>query len=792
MDLHIQPPLPEKRDFRIGILGSGFVVNECHLPAYRKAGFNPVALASRSRRNAEQAAQRHGIPKVHDSYEDLLNDPSIEVLDIAVPPQAQLDLIKRACARKTVKGILAQKPLGINYAQAVEAALACKEAGIVLSVNQNMRYDQSVRAAKTLLQNGVIGQPVFATIEMRGIPHWMPWQAELGWATLRIMSIHHLDCFRYWFGGPEGIYCSIRQDPRTKFPHEDGICSYILDYANGLRCVGIDDPWTGPAKEGCPADIYLRWRIEGTNGLAIGDIGWCRDPYTTPSTIKYASKGDQAFHEPKWTESWFPDAFIGTMAQLLIALETGTEPAISAADNLRTMALVEAAYASAQRFTSINMGDFEVPANLVATEKKKPGFFKQLFWKAAASASIPLPEEEHLTPRAQQVLASASREANRFHHNYVGTEHLLLGVISLGSGVAFHVLEKLSLDLEKVRAEIQRQVGSGPDGEAVGNIPYSPGVKKALALACGEAKNLDHAYIGTEHILLGLLKTEEAVAAQIFKTFAVDVEKTRAEILKELDPNFAKVTEPPDAGKSEKPRFFGKVFSHSQSEMHNFTPRAQQVLALSRKEADRMNHHFVGTEHLLLGIIKLGQGCAVTVLGKLGLDLETVRKEVEKQVGTGPDQKMIGNIPYTPRVKRVLALASKEAKNLNHTYVGTEHILLGLMREGDGVAARVLQNLNVDIEKARLEILKELDPQFIGTPGKPAATASEKPESSSPLAAKETQSVDLSLQKQWLEVLLLLLKEPKGAIAQVLTNLGLDPAKARAEVLKEIEKLSGK
>ena len=146
--------------------------------------------------------------------------------------------------------------------------------------------------------------------------------------------------------------------------------------------------------------------------------------------------------------------------------------------------------------------------------------------------------------------------------------------------------------------------------------------------------------------------------------------------------------------------------------MNNFTPRAQQVLALARKEADRFNHNFVGTEHLLLGLIKLGQGVAVNVLQKMGLDLETVRMEVEKQVGTGPDQKMIGNIPYTPRVKKVLALAAKEAKQLNHTYVGTEHILLGLLREGDGVAARVLKNLDVDIEQTRQEILKELDPNL--------------------------------------------------------------------------------
>lgn len=161
--------------------------------------------------------------------------------------------------------------------------------------------------------------------------------------------------------------------------------------------------------------------------------------------------------------------------------------------------------------------------------------------------------------------------------------------------------------------------------------------------------------------------------------------------------------------------------------MNNFTPRAQQVLALARKEADRFNHNFVGTEHLLLGLIKLGQGVAVNVLQKMGLDLETVRMEVEKQVGTGPDQKMIGNIPYTPRVKKVLALASKEAKALNHTYVGTEHILLGLLREGDGVAARVLKNLEVDIEQTRQEILKELDPNFAAQEEQATGENPEKP-----------------------------------------------------------------
>ena len=162
--------------------------------------------------------------------------------------------------------------------------------------------------------------------------------------------------------------------------------------------------------------------------------------------------------------------------------------------------------------------------------------------------------------------------------------------------------------------------------------------------------------------------------------------------------------------------------------MNNFTPRAQQVLQLARKEADRFNHNYVGTEHILLGLIKLGQGVAVNVLQKLGLDLETVRMEVEKQVGSGPETKMAGNIPYTPRVKKVLSLAEKEAKSLQHSYVGTEHVLLGLLREGEGVAARVLKNLEVDIERTRNEILKELDPNFSPEEGDsiPAETGGKK------------------------------------------------------------------
>ena len=171
-----------------------------------------------------------------------------------------------------------------------------------------------------------------------------------------------------------------------------------------------------------------------------------------------------------------------------------------------------------------------------------------------------------------------------------------------------------------------------------------------------------------------------------------------------------------------KPGFFSKLFSKEAGmsgepeNLGSFTPRAQQALALARDEAARLNHNFVGAEHVLLGIIALGQGVAVNVLAKLGLDLAKVRAAVEKTVGPGPDPKATGAVPNTPRVKKVLALAVEEARKLHHAYVGTEDILLGLLKEGGGVAARVLEHFGVEIEKTRLEILKELEPNF-GSPG---------------------------------------------------------------------------
>jgi predicted dehydrogenase len=361
LDLDYLPRLPKDRSVGIGCVGAGFIMADCHLVAYRAAGFNPVAIASQDPKKARAVAARHEIPGAYNHYEELLEDRRVEVLDVAVPPDVQYDVIKSAVAHKgRLRGILAQKPLGVDYAQAKQIVRMCEEARIMLAVNQNMRFDQSVRACKDLLDRGYLGRPVLGTIDMRAIPHWMPWQQRLGWVTLRIMSIHHLDSFRYWFGDPERVFASVRPDPRTeqKFEHEDGICLYILEYADGTRASSWDDVWAGPALEGAEPDTYIRWRVEGTDGMARGTIGWPSYPARTPSTLDFTTKHRPGYwFQPRWKEVWFPDAFVGPMAELLGALEDGREPSISGRDNLGTMALVDACYLSAKEHRAVGFSE---------------------------------------------------------------------------------------------------------------------------------------------------------------------------------------------------------------------------------------------------------------------------------------------------------------------------------------------------------------------------------------------------------------------------------------------------
>ena len=355
-----QPISTAAKAIGIGVVGAGFIVRDCHLPAYADAGLNVVGITSRTLETAESVARLRNIAVVEPTIEALLKHPEISDVDIAVPPAEQPGVIRRILDHpaRRVRGILAQKPLAMTVAEAREIVDACEHAGILLQVHQNMRHDHSIRMLKHLINANTFGDPVLATIEMRAIPHWMPWAEGGRSLSTFIMSIHHLDTFRYLLGDPERVLASTRPDPRTsrKFEHSDGINLYILEYANGARASAWDDVWAGPAREGAADDIGIRWRFEGTEGLAVGTIGWPGWPARVPSTLRFSTIPDQGeWHTPSWPEAWFPDAFAGPMIGLLGAIKDGRPLDISGRDNLRTLELCEAVFTSAREHRVITL-----------------------------------------------------------------------------------------------------------------------------------------------------------------------------------------------------------------------------------------------------------------------------------------------------------------------------------------------------------------------------------------------------------------------------------------------------
>jgi len=354
----IDPEMPRRRDFRIGCIGAGFIMRDCHLVAYKDAGFNPHAITSLSLEDSNTIAARHPIQKVYETWQELIRDPEIEIVDIAIPPDAQLEVIKELVTQNDhIKGVLCQKPLAMNYHEARQIVELCDAAGIKLGVNSNMRYDQSIRALKSILNQGFLGEPVLATIEMRAIPHWQEFLKKYDRLEILNMGIHHIDSFRYLFGNPERITALTRTDPRTKFNHIDGISQYTFQYANGFMATSLDDVWAWPG-EGTEKDIYIKWRVEGTGGMAQGTIGWPKYPERTPSTLEFTTmQFPGKWIRPKWDKVWFPDAFQGTMAQLLIAVENNTVPEINGKDNLTTMAVIDACYQSIKEQRTIYLQD---------------------------------------------------------------------------------------------------------------------------------------------------------------------------------------------------------------------------------------------------------------------------------------------------------------------------------------------------------------------------------------------------------------------------------------------------
>ncbi len=254
--------------------------------------------------------------------------------------------------------------------------------------------------------------------------------------------------------------------------------------------------------------------------------------------------------------------------------------------------------------------------------------------------------------------------------------------------MAVETLQKIGLDLETTRREVEKLSGAKAQTEMVGSIPYTPRVKKVLALAGREALSHNHTYVGTEHILLGLLEETEGAAAHVLKAFQVDLERMRGEIRRHLSGCPEAANSAPDLSPSR----------------INFSPRALEALNFAEKEAVRLNEDHVGTKHLLLALTHLSQGGAAALLRRKKLDPAVIRLEVEKQADAEGELPLAGKTSITLRLQKAIAYAGKEVMSLKCAYVGTEHLLLGLMREGTSGAARALENLGLEFTWARGEV----------------------------------------------------------------------------------------
>jgi ATP-dependent Clp protease ATP-binding subunit ClpA len=280
---------------------------------------------------------------------------------------------------------------------------------------------------------------------------------------------------------------------------------------------------------------------------------------------------------------------------------------------------------------------------------------------------------ERFTERSRQVVVLAQDEARMLNHDHIGTAHLLLGLMREEAGVAARVLHEAGLDVAAVREQVRGVLGEG-DVATLAQIPFSPGAKAALEAGLRESLSVGHNFIGTEHILLGLIRKPEPQLAAVLAGAGADVDELVARVERAL-PARSIVEMAPDILGFERYTEFAR----------------QAAMELAQDEARSLNHNYVGTEHLLLGLLREEQGGAARGLG---------------------DDPVFGDVPFTPRMRRVLALAREEATALNHVSVGTEHLLLGMVREGEGVGARILSDLGGEPDGIRAAVLRLLHDQY--------------------------------------------------------------------------------
>lgn len=285
---------------------------------------------------------------------------------------------------------------------------------------------------------------------------------------------------------------------------------------------------------------------------------------------------------------------------------------------------------------------------------------------------------ERFTDRARRAVWMAQEEARDHHHDWIGPEHMLLGLVREGENPGTEFLASIGAPAAGIRERVERTLTRGTSTPS-GHIPFTSAAKQVLADALAESTGLGMNYIGPEHLVLGLLREPDGIATRVLGAYGLGLEAVREQVRK------------PAASGSE---FFER-----------FTDRARRALVEGQEAARKLNHHHLGTEHILLGLFP-AEGIAATALHTLGITHDAVRERLIRSIGFGT-KPPTGYIPFTPRAKKALELALRDALTLGHHYIGTEHLLLGLMREGEGDGAKLLSAFATQ-QQVRDEVIRLL------------------------------------------------------------------------------------
>lgn len=333
--------IPASHRRPIAIVGAGGIVDGAHLPAYALAGLTITGITDVNLDRARSVADRHGIPRVYASLEELLADEDVVVVDIAVPVSEQPPIFRAAIAAG--KHVLAQKPFAVSPEIARDLAALAERSGLVAAVNQQLRFDEGIAAAHRMVELGWIGPVTSFSLTVNIATEWETWEWARDMERLEVMvhSIHYHDVVRWFMGEPTSVYAMAGRTP-GQFPVGETrtVSSYRFPEATAL--VHVNHVNRG-------GDNSAEFRIDGADGAIRGTLGLLYDyPNGRTDTLEVISS---TLPTDGWvpypvTQRWFPHAFIGTIGSVLDAIATGSALRSSVEDNVRTVELVEALYRS--------------------------------------------------------------------------------------------------------------------------------------------------------------------------------------------------------------------------------------------------------------------------------------------------------------------------------------------------------------------------------------------------------------------------------------------------------------